>query len=113
MSKNRHLKLIGETDFRELFHKIVYIRSTEEVRDHLAKSIPVCAEDEGFLAYGYIDNQAGFSFRILCSANIKNNVLTRGAFPKETGYIIRRGYFNSIKKIIKIKKEDLGIRVIH
>ena len=64
MSENKPLKIIGETDFRELFHKIVYIQPTEEVQNHLAKSIPVCAEDEGFLAYGYIDNQAGFSFRI-------------------------------------------------
>ena len=69
MSKNsKQLKLIGETDFRELFHKIVYVQSTEEVRNGLEKHIEICAEDDGFLAYGYIDNEAGFSFRILCSA---------------------------------------------
>ncbi len=95
MSEKEALKLIGETGFRELFHKIVYIQPTEEVRNHLAKSIDVCAEDDGFLAYGYIDNQAGFSFRIICSANIKGNTLTYGKFHKESSYIIRRGYFNS------------------
>lgn len=95
MYKNsKQFKLIGETDFRELFHKIVYVQSTEEVRNGLEKHIEICAEDDGFLAYGYIDNEAGFSFRILCSANIRNNVLNRGEFPKYDGYIIRRGYLS-------------------
>lgn len=95
MAEDKRRKLIGETDFRELFHKVVFIYPTDEVRDHLVKSIPLCAEDEGFLAYGYIDNQAGFSFRILCAANINDNTLNYGVFSNETGYIIRRGYFNN------------------
>ena len=40
-------------------------------------------------------NYAPFSFRILCSANINDKLLTHGVFSKETGYIIRRGYFNN------------------
>lgn len=99
MSEKKALKIIGETDFRELFHKIVYIQPTEEVRSHLAKNIDVCTVDEGFLAYGYIDNQAGFSFYIICSANIKDNTLTFGEFNKESSYIVRRGYFNSCRFI--------------
>ncbi len=92
--KEIELKKIGETDFRELFHKIVYIQPTEDVRSNLVKNMWFRAKGSGFLAYGYIDNQAGFSFRLICSANQRNGLLTCGEFHKETEYIIRRGYIN-------------------
>lgn len=100
------LKLIGKTNFRELFHRIIYIIPTEAVRSRLENSIPVCCEDDGFLAYGYIDNQAGFSFRILCSANIRNGELVYGEYDESNGYIIRRGLFDSCSFI---DAEYLGV----
>lgn len=108
MAVQKKLKLIGETDFRELFHKILYIQPTEVVRNHLEKNISICAEDKGFLAYGYIDNEAGFSFRIICSANIDNNSLKHGELPKKTGYIVRRGYLNDCSFIAA---EQFGLEV--
>ena len=92
--KREQLKRIGEADFRELFHKIVYIQPTEKVRISLTKSTKICTKNGGFLAYGYIDSQAGFSFRALCSADIRNNTLTYGEFHTEAGHIIRKGYVN-------------------
>lgn len=90
----RRLSKIGETDFRRLAYQIIYIRSTPELQKALCKSFDVRKEDDGFLAYGYIDSQAGLSFRVLCSANIENNALNCGKYQKEVGFIIRRGQLN-------------------
>lgn len=93
MIEKNALKKIGETDFRELFHKVIYIQTTDDIRKRLGEIIKICAEDDGFLAYGYIDNEAGFSFRIICSANISGGTLNYGDLHEESAYIIRRGYF--------------------
>ena len=92
-----------------MYHQIIYIQPTEAVRNHLAENISICAEDKGFLAYGYIDNEAGFSFRIICSANIDNNSLTYGEFSKETVYIVRKGFFNNCE-FIDIEQYGLTIQ---
>lgn len=93
----KQLRKIGETNFRDLFHKIVYVKSTPELLKGLSDNIEINAEDDGFLAYGYIDEEAGFSFRILCSANISKGGLTRGAFNKDVGVIMRRGQLNEFE----------------
>lgn len=95
----RCFRKIGETNFRNLYHQIIYIRPTEELRASLSKHFDVISEDDGVLAYGYIDDQAGFSFRILCSANIKSNKLSRGKFVSDVYIIIRRGQLNPCEYI--------------
>jgi len=94
MTHNKNLRLINDADFRELFHRVIYIKPTKEVIEHLAEDMDIYLKDRGFLAYGYIDNQCGFSFRIICSAHIRNNKLEYGAYDSQRLYIIRRGYVN-------------------
>ncbi len=90
----RRLKKIGEVSFRNLINQIIYIRSTPKLQESLSKTFDARVEDDGFLAYGYIDSQAGLSFRILCLANINSNILSRGKFQRDVGYIIRKGQLN-------------------
>ena len=91
------LRKIGETNFRNLYHQYIYIKVTPEFLKGLCKSIDVRSEDDGIIAYGYIDDEAGFSFRVLCSANINNNKLSIGKYTKEVGIIIRKGQFNEFE----------------
>lgn len=91
---DRRLRNIGNTNFRELFHQIIYVRSSEKLKKTLGNRFGSITEDDGFLAYGYIDEQAGFSFRPLCPANIRDNILSRGEFVSDVYLIIRRGQLN-------------------
>ena len=90
-------KIIGETDFRELFSKVLYIQPTEEVRKTFAKNAGICSGNEGFLAYSHIDDQAGLSFDILCQANIEGGKLTYGGLLKDICWIVRRGYLDGCR----------------
>lgn len=86
-----HLKPIEKTSFRELLNKIIYIKPTDEFKNRLGKHFKGIGKDDGFLAYGYIDEEAGLSFKVLSSANIRNNKLSRGLFNEEHEFIIRVG----------------------
>ncbi len=96
---DRRLRKIGETDFRDLFHQIVYVKTSPELLKIFSKHFEEIANDDGFLAYGYIDDQAGFSFRLLCSANIRGNKLSRGRFISDIYMIVRRGQMNDCEYI--------------
>lgn len=93
----QRLRKIGETNFRNLYHQFVYIKGTPDFLKSLSNSIEINKDDDGIIAYGYIDDQAGFSFRVLCSANIKNNILSTGKYNEKIGIIIRKGQFNEFE----------------
>ena len=99
ISLDSRFRKIGETNFRNLYHQIVYIKSTPELKQRFTEDLGRVGTTDGFLAYGYIDNEAGFSFRVLCSATIENNKLLRGKFIKQTGIIIRKSEFNDCEYI--------------
>lgn len=66
------MKQIGQTNFRELFNEIVFIEPKEALLNFLINNHGNKQTDyNGFLAYGYIDEQAGFTFRILCLAELE------------------------------------------
>lgn len=88
-----HLCKIGKMNFRDLLHKIIYIQL--DSKNKLDSKIEILNEDDGFLAYGYIDYDAGFSFQVLCSANIRNNKLSYGKIQNDVGIIIRKNILNS------------------
>lgn len=91
---DRRLREMDKMAFRALYHRIVYVKASSALRHTLAKHLQGIADADGFLAYGYIDEQAGFSFRLLCFASIKNNTLTRGRFVSDVRPILRRGQMN-------------------
>lgn len=91
---DRRFRKVGETDFRALYHQIIYVNPSSELQLILRQHFSEIADDDGVLAYGYIDEQAGFSFRLLCSANIRNNRLSRGRFIGDTFMIVRRAQMN-------------------
>lgn len=91
---NSRLRNIGDTNFRVLYHQIVFIKTSQKFKERLGKKIEQIAEEDGFLAYGYIDDEAGLSFRILCPANIRDNKMSRGDFIDDVFIIIQRGQLN-------------------
>lgn len=94
-NKEQQLKQIGQTNFRELFNEIVFIKPKEALLNSLIKNHGDNQTDyNGFLAYGYIDEQAGFTFRILCLAKLEDKTIFRARFIANDHIIIRKGQLN-------------------
>lgn len=70
---NKLLKPCKEQTFRSFYHRIVYIRSENLIKAFKAMQFDCSPKDDGVIAYGYIDNQAGLSFKGLCCAHIGTN----------------------------------------
>lgn len=87
------MNTIKDTNFRKLYHKIVYIRCPE-LLEKVSEVFPSSHKDNGVLAYGYIDEEAGFSFRVLCTAGISDSIVNIGKANQEVLMIIRRGNVN-------------------
>lgn len=96
-SLSMHFDKIGETDFRNLLNKIVYVELGPDIKKDLGEKIDILNEDDGLLLYGYIDEAAGLSFHVLCSANIRNNTLKYGRLQNDTRVIIRKEQLNDSK----------------
>lgn len=79
----------GES-FREFYHKIVFIKASPILRISLRERMDCCEYDNGCLAYGYINEREGLSFRILCSADVRFNKLTRRSFDPMRTLTLRR-----------------------
>lgn len=67
------LKPISKVNFRELYHRIIYLRSPEILQSFKELHFESTDESDGVLVYGYIDRMSGLSFKGLCCANIDNN----------------------------------------
>lgn len=79
----------GES-FRKFYHKIVFIKASPILRISLRERMDCCEYDNGCLAYGYINEREGLSFRILCSADVRFNKLTRRSFDPMRTLTLRR-----------------------
>ena len=99
VSLEHKLKKIGEASFRELLNEIIYIKCNDKILESLSNFTPVQEDDDGFLAFGYIDDDAGFSFRILCTANIKENQLSLSEYNEKIWSIIRKSEVNEFDYI--------------
>lgn len=76
---------IRSASFRKFYRKIVFIKASPILRINLREHLDCNEYDNGCLAYGYINEKEGLSLRILCSADVRMNKLTRGSFdPKKT-----------------------------
>ena len=96
-SLSMHFYNIGEADFRDLLNKIIYVELEPSIKKRFEDKIDILSEDDGLLMYGYIDETAGFSFHVLCSANIRDNTLKYGSLQTDTRVIIRKGQLNDSK----------------
>lgn len=66
---------VKDANFREFYHKFVYIEC-QNVLERFMKGLKtdfLNEDDDGAIAYGYIDEQAGLSFQIAKLASIKEN----------------------------------------
>lgn len=64
---------LDEFNFRQLNHK--YLLVLNDTRNNLVvgNAFPHEEGDNAYLVYGYIDNQAGLSFEVLCMANVSDD----------------------------------------
>lgn len=89
---------LDEFNFRQLNHK--YLLILDDARNNMlvGNVFPHEAGDNAILVYGYIDNQAGLSFEVLCMAKVKEtgNVVFRET-SETTSFKMR---YDSIQGII-------------
>ena len=67
------LKPCKDQTFRSFYNRVVYIRSENLIKAFKAMQFDCSPKDDGVIAYGYVDNQAGLSFKGLCCAHINAN----------------------------------------
>lgn len=93
-SFKKHTTKLEEADFRDLYHRVIFIKLTPQLESFLSEKIEFSDKDNGLLAYGYIDDEAGFSFSVLCAARIDGKKLLRGKYNNKTNIIFRKGFLN-------------------
>ena len=91
------LKLISDTDFREVYHHFVYIECKEIINDIIKGD--VTDEDTGVCAYGYIDDDAGLSLSVFQLATYKDGKLTTRDLPGNVAMWIFRYHAKYLKNI--------------
>lgn len=64
---------IENFDFRQLNHHFLILCNDERNNLIIRNIFPREAEDNAILLYGYIDNEAGISFEVLCSVHIEED----------------------------------------
>lgn len=84
-TKKKNNRIINE-NFRNLFNEIIYVKPDRKTRKHLREMLNFMGKGDGFLAYGFIDDDSGFNFRLLCSASVKKGMMTMGKFD-DTGFL--------------------------
>lgn len=67
---NSLLKSVEDSSFRCFYNRAVYIRSLRLLDAFKSMQFDCSSCDDGVVVYGYIDNQAGLSFKGLCCAHI-------------------------------------------
>lgn len=90
------LKPFYETDFREFYHRLIYLRSPKMLENFKESNFEYSNESDGVILYGYIDRNAGLSFRGLCCAYIDNEgQMNLSPINKSTLLTIRAGSFDN------------------
>ena len=99
------MKRIREANFREIYKQVIYIKSTSILNEILGEQLMFSNQDDGFLAYGYIDDNAGFSFKVLCAARIYNDRIIKGYYDSRVDVILRRDSINDCAFMIVDEKD--------
>lgn len=71
-SKKIEKKFFNRDGFRHFYKKFVLLPLKYDKR-MIFKDFPGVEQANAYLAYGYVDHQAGFTFEVLCLANSNNN----------------------------------------
>ena len=87
------LRPVSKSIFRDFYHQIVYLRCGKLCERLSAMGFERTPENDGILAYGYIDRQAGLSFRGLCCASIDSDGQMQLSPGKENTIMVFRAGF--------------------
>lgn len=121
--------IVRECNFRTLLNKMCYIE--EDVNRVVLEEFPSTEEVTGFVGYGYIDHQAGFTFETMACAIKKGECITvlpgndfmtfkyrmRNVMNKEVSILDEKDYDASfftkkIEKIEKLYNDDVEIEAL-
>ena len=101
----KSLKNISEMTFREFDCKFLYIRCPMLLKLMNIES----GSDDGVIAFGYLDYQAGISFDIIATAHIFDNNLSISCVDKSTRRKIRHGFFDRMHMVKVLDLIDTNI----
>lgn len=97
---------VKNAGFREFYHQFVYIEC-RDVLESLMKDF-LAEDDTGAIAYGYIDEQAGLSFRIAKLVSLKNNRLSIRDSIEKTMMIMRFGSLENAR-YLELSQSDIDL----
>lgn len=105
--RDEMMKKIQEVDFRQLYHKLLYIRCPELIEKLAKNGWEIINNCDGVIAYGYIDEQCGLSFQIFGAASVKDGVeIVKESKDEKIMLILRRG---SVAENYFVNLQELGI----
>lgn len=115
---------VYETNFRETYKKICLLHGAEIVSKINLREIfdyPVEENMDGFLTFGYIDENAEFNFRILAAAQLDGNKIKvfsssykrvksirRAEIPEVEIKILSEKYFSAFTDKIKVLEDTFA-----
>lgn len=115
---------VYQSNFRETYKKICLLSGAEIVQKINLREIfdyPVEEEMDGFLTFGYIDDDTGFNFRILASAQLdgdkikvfsssykKVKSIRRAEIPDVEIKILSEKYFSAFTDKIKVLEDTFA-----
>ena len=81
---------LNELNFAEVYHQVIFIKN-EEALNQIKDMFESDEGDNGILAYGYVDNQAGTTFEVLCAACVTDEQITYKQGNPNVSHKFRRG----------------------
>lgn len=85
------LKPIKGESFRNLYRTFLFIKCPDMLKS-IEDTFEVSEKDDGVFALGYIDHEAGLSFRVIASAHFENEKIIIGKEKSDVMFIFRAGF---------------------
>ena len=84
-----HMHKVNETNFREYYQRYVFVECRDVIDEMMSEY--ALDDDTGVLAYGYVDEQCGLSFKPIEIGKLDGNSLHIRKLPEDIMFIVRAG----------------------
>lgn len=101
---------VSEKIFRDMYRQVCLLENpalAEKINPRAVFDYPPDEKLDGFVVYGYIDEEAGFSFKILAGAQISDNRLKIFPASYKKNFVLRRAEVDDAE--IKFLAEDYAV----
>lgn len=101
------LRPVSKDSFRDFYHKLVYI-TCPELTNKFVTIDSNWKKYTGVIAYGYIDEEARLSFRVIAPANHDEKKVYRGEIIRDIMQVIRSGSVKE-EQYLYLQRTDMDL----